>query len=324
VNQEKLSLLISLVVPIYNDGALAEEFCADVEAVFQRVLGTEAIENDVEVIFVNDGSRDDSFEVLRDVVCEKFKCARVVDLSRNFGQHVAISAGYRHARGDYVACLNVDREDPPDQIPLVLEVIRKGEHDFVGGRYKQRDVPFFSRLTSKIFMWVLNRLTGYEVPLDMAMLRVMNRRFVDAYNPFTERSRYLPGLESWLGFRRTWVLIDHRKRTRGKSSYNFRRRFMLAFNTILSFSDLPLRISVVLGMLVALLGFAMNIFLVITKIFFVGLAAGFTATISIIVLLAGVQILVMGVAGLYIGRVMREVQGRPLYVVRATHNIEPS
>lgn len=324
MNQEGLSLLISLVVPIYNDGALAEEFCADVEAVFQRVLGTETIENDVEVIFVNDGSRDDSFEVLRDVVCEKFKCARVVDLSRNFGQHVAISAGYRHATGDYVAYLNVDREDPPDQIPLLLDEIRKGEADFVGARYKEREVPFFNRLTSRVFMWVLNRLTGYDVPLDMAALRIMNRRFVDAYNSFTESSRYLPGLESWLGFRRTWVLINHRKRTRGKSSYNFSRRFKLAFNTILSFSDLPLRISVVLGMLVALLGFAMNVVLVITRIFFENVALGFTATVSIIVFLAGVQIFVTGVAGLYIGRVMREVQGRPLYVVRTTYNFEPA
>jgi glycosyltransferase involved in cell wall biosynthesis len=317
-------LLISLVVPIYNDGALAEEFCEDVEAVFQRVLGTEAIEGEVEVIFVNDGSRDESFTLLRDVVCARFKCARVVDLSRNFGQHVAISAGYRHAKGDYVACLNVDREDPPDQIPLLLEIIEKGEHDFVGGRYRQRDVPFFNRLTSRFFMWFLNRLTGYEVPIDMASLRIMNRRFVDAYNSLTERSRYLPGLESWLGFRRTWVLIDHRKRTRGKSSYNFKRRFQLAFETILSFSDLPLRISVVLGTLVAFIGFAMNAFLVITKLFFENVATGFTATVSIIVLMGGVQILVMGVAGLYIGRVMREVQGRPLYVVRTTHNIEPS
>lgn len=316
--------LISLVVPIYNDGALAEEFCADVEVVFQRVLGTQSIENDVEVIFVNDGSRDESFALLRDVVCPRFRFARVVDLSRNFGQHVAISAGYRHAKGDYVACVNVDREDPPDQIPIVLDVIRNGEYDFVGGRYKQRDVPFFNRLTSKTFMRVLNLLTGYDVPLDMADLRIMNRRFVDAYNALTEKSRYLPGLESWLGFRRTWVLIDHRKRTRGKSSYNFKRRFMLAFDAILSFSDLPLRISVVLGTLVALLGFAMSLFLIVIKIFFVKVAPGFTATISIIVFMAGVQILVMGVAGLYIGRILREVQGRPLYVVRATHNIEPS
>jgi dolichol-phosphate mannosyltransferase len=324
VNQEELSLLISLVVPIYNDGALAEEFCADVEAVFQRELGTQEIENDVEVIFVNDGSRDDSFEMLRDVVCEKFKWARVVDLSRNFGQHVAISAGYRHAKGDYVAYLNVDREDPPDQIPRVLDVIRKGEHDFVGARYKHRDVPFFNRLTSKVFMWVLNRLTGYDVPLDMAALRIMNRRFVDTYNALTEKSRYLPGLESWLGFSRTWVLIDHRKRTRGKSTYNFKRRFMLAFDAIVSFSDLPLRISVVFGMLVALLGLLMTVYLIITKIFFESVAPGWTGTISVIVLLAGAQIFVMGVAGLYIGRILREVQGRPLYVVRATHNIEPS
>jgi hypothetical protein len=172
-------------------------------------------------------------------------------------------------------------------------------------------------------MWLLNRLTGYDVPLDMAELRIMNRRFVDSYNSLTERSRYLPGLESWLGFRRTWVLINHRKRTQGKSSYNFKRRFKLAFDAILSFSDLPLRISVVIGTLVALLGFAMSLLLVITKIFFVGVEPGFTATISVIVLMGGVQILVMGVAGLYIGRVMREVQGRPLYVVRATHNIEP-
>jgi dolichol-phosphate mannosyltransferase len=317
-------VLFSLVVPIYNDGYLAEEFCSDFEQVFQRYLGKSSIEDDVEVIFVNDGSRDDSFLTLRDVVCEKFKFAKAVDLSRNFGQHVAASAGYRFARGDYVGYVNVDREDPPSELVRLLDAVRSGEHDFAGGCYRKRDVRFLNRVTSKTFMWLLNELTGYSVPLDMAAARVMNRRFIDAYNALTEKSRYLPGLESWLGFRRTWIPIDHRPRTRGKSSYNFRRRLALAFDAIVSFSDLPLKLAVALGAVVALLGFAMSLYLIIQKVLFADIQPGYTSTTCLIVVMGGVHIFVLGLASIYIGRILREVQGRPLFVVRATKKIDPS
>ena len=311
----------SFVVPIYNDAYLAGDFCAEFEAVFKRYLAVEALEQHAEVIFVNDGSQDESFAVLRDQVCARFPFAKLVDLSRNFGQHIAISAGYRYAKGEYVGLVNVDMEDPPDQLPILLESLEREQLDFVGGRYKQRRISITKKITSKVFAWLLNVFTGYRVPLDMATCRVMTRRFIDAYNQLTEKSRYLPGLESWLGFRRGWAIIEHRPRRRGKSSYNFKRRLLLALDSIISFSDLPLKIATLVGSGVALIGFVMTLALAVGKMFFIDFQIGYTSTISIIVFMGGVQILVMGLASLYIGRILREVQNRPLFVVRETYRL---
>ena len=153
----------------------------------------------------------------------------------------------------------------------------------------------------------------------MAMVRVMDRKFIDAYNQLVERTRYLPGLESWLGFRKTWVMIEHRRRTRGRSSFNFTRRFSFAVGAILSFSDLPLRITVMAGALDTLIGTVMSLALIASRIFFGEVQLGFTTTVSAIVFMGGAQMVVIGVASLYIGHILREVQGRPLFVVRDTH-----
>jgi glycosyltransferase involved in cell wall biosynthesis len=312
----------SFVVPIYKDGALAGEFCEEFQRVFRGYLGKDAIEDDVEVIFVNDGSPNDSYAILRDQVCPRFAFAKAIDLSRNFGQPVAISAGYRHARGQYVGTLNVDMEDPPAELIPLLEAIQSGEFDFVGGRYKSRDVPLMNKVTSNLFSRLLNRLTGYAVPLDMASSRVMNRRFVDEYNRLTETSRYIPALESWMGFRRGWVMISHQRRTRGTSSYDFKRRMLMALDAIVSFSDLPLKMVAASGMLIAAVGFAMMALLIVGKLFFTDFRPGFTSTVSVIVFMGGVQIIVTGVASLYIGRILREAQGRPLYIVRDSCGVE--
>lgn len=312
----KEEMLYSFVVPIYNDGELAPDFAAEFERVFQKHLGRERIDGRAELIFVDDGSRNQSVRVLVEQVLPRFSFVRVIELSRNFGQHIALSCGYQHARGRYVGMLNVDMEDPPDQIPRLLEVLERGEADIVHGQYQSRDVTWLNKVTSRGFNALLNRLTGYEVPQDSATLRIMNRRFVDAYNALTEKSRYIPGLEFWLGFRHAYVPMRHQRRTRGRSSYNFRRRLRMALETIISFSDLPLKMAAALGMGVALVGLVMALYLVVSKLFFVDYQAGYTSTIAIVVFLGGVQILVVGLASLYIGRILREVQNRPLYVVR--------
>ncbi|MFY2561410.1 glycosyltransferase family 2 protein [Corallococcus terminator] len=303
-------------MPIYNDGELAADFAAEFERVFQKHLDRADITGRVELLFVDDGSRNASVRFLVEQVVPRFAFVRVIELSRNFGQHVALSCGYQHARGQYVGMLNVDMEDPPDQIPLLLSVLERDEADIVHGQYQVRDVTWLNKLTSRGFNSVLNWLTGYAVPQDSATLRIMNRRFLNAYNALTEKSRYIPGLEFWLGFRHAYVPMRHQRRTQGRSSYNFRRRLRMALETIISFSDLPLKMAAAVGMVIALLGLLMALFLVISKLFFVDYRAGYTSTIAITVFLGGIQIFVVGLASLYIGRVLREVQGRPLYIVR--------
>jgi dolichol-phosphate mannosyltransferase len=249
-------------------------------------------------------------------VCKKHRFAKAVGLSRNFGQAVALAAGFAHARGHYVGSINVDMEDPPDQIPLLLDEFEKGDVDVIFGVRKERHSPFMVKLTSLLFHWVLNKLTGYNYPLNVATLRVMNRRFTDAYLCFTEKAPFLDGLQFWLGFRRGYVAITHQLRKEGRSSYNFALRLRVALDSIISFSDLPLRMTVVAGSFIALCGFLYAVSIIIQKLFVREFLAGYPSMVSIIMFLGGVQILVIGLASLYSGRILREVQNRPLYVVR--------
>ena len=311
----------SFVVPIYNDAYLAEDFCQEYEKVFRDFLGTADLAPQVELIFVNDGSHDDSAATLAHVAARR-AFVRVINFSRNFGQHIALSCGYRYARGNYVGMLNVDLQEHPDQIPLLLKKIESGDCDIVFGLRRRRAGPAGDNFTSRLFGFFLNKLTGYEVPLNVATLRVMNRRFVDAYNSLSESSRYLPGLESWLGFQRAYVDITHQERKRGRSSYNFTRRLFMATDAVISFSDLPLKITVLFGFAVVAASVLLAGVLTVQKLFFRDILLGYTSTVCLIVFLGGAQLSVTGLASLYLGRVLREVQRRPLYVIRSTINVD--
>jgi glycosyltransferase involved in cell wall biosynthesis len=311
----------SFIVPIYNDAYLAEEFCQDYLGTFQEYLGILDITPAVELIFVNDGSIDDSASTLAQIPA-RFPFARVINLSRNFGQHVALSCGYRYACGHFVGMLNVDGQEPPNQIPLLLRHVETTDCDIVFGIRRHRSGSTADNLSSRWFGVVLNKLTGYEVPLNIATLRVMNRRFVDAYNSLSESSRYLPGLESWLGFKRGYVEVTHQERRRGTSSYNFSRRVAMAADAVISFSDLPLKLTVLAGFIVVFFSFLLTAALVVQRLFFANVQLGYTSTVCVIVFLSGVQLMVIGMASLYIGRVLREVQRRPLYLIRDTVNVD--
>ena len=305
----------SFVVPVYNDGYLLDDFCRDFADVWRQSLQRERIEDAVELIFVDDGSVQPTPDQLQRVA-EKHGFVKTITFSRNFGQHIAVSAGYAHARGQFVGMLNSDQQDPPNQIPVLLGEIERGDCDIVYGlRREYADSPF-KRLTSTLFNQFLNRLTGYDVPDNVSTLRIMNRRFLDAYLRFEEKSRFLPGLENWLGFVSRYVPITHQARSQGESSYNFRKRLAMAVEAVVSFSDLPLRLVAGAGMAIAVVGFMLNLVLIVQRLFFVQFQPGFTATASLIVFFGGLQILVMGLASIYIGRVLKEVQNRPLYVIK--------
>lgn len=312
-----MGLLYSFVVPVYNDSYLLEDFCRVFTSVFQDHLTCSDIAGAVELIFVDDGSR--ALENARmQAVGSACPFVKTITLSRNFGQHVALSAGYAHASGRYVGMLNADQQDPPDQILVLLREVESGRADIVYGLRAGLVESRLNRLTSVLFNQFLGWLTGYRVPNNVATLRVMNRRFVDAYLRFQEKSRFLPGLENWLGFSSAYVPIRQQSRQQGKSSYNFRKRLLMALEAVVSFSDLPLRIVALGGMIIALFGFLLNLVLIIQKLFFIRFQAGYTSTVSLIVFFGGLQILVMGLASIYIGRVLKEVQNRPLYVIKET------
>jgi len=299
----------SFVVPIYNDSYLVKEFLLKMQKTFMS--------HKFDVIFVNDGSEMESELELNKVAAE-FSFAKTIHLSRNFGQHIAVSCGYKFVTGDFITMLNVDLEDSPAEVMKLLERIKVGDCDIVHGLYSSRNVSFLNKMTSAGFGFLLNKLTGFQVPLNASTVRVMTRKFVEKYNSLNEKQRYIPGLEMWLGFRHVYIPIEHQARKKGRSSYNFWKRLRMALSTIYSFSDLPLRIISVGGVGISVIGMAMTTFLIIRKIFGVNLQPGFTSTISAIVFLGGVQIFAIGISGIYIGRILREVQGRPLYVIKSS------
>ncbi len=309
----------SFIVPIYNDADLAPAFCASFQTAFRSLLGVDDIVAKVELIFVSDGSREEDFEKLRQVA-HSYPFVRLIELSRNFGQHVAVSAGYANASGSYVGTMNVDMEDSPDQIPIVLTKMKENQWDFACGIYEVRHIPLMQKVTSVLFNVTMGFLTGYSLAYRSATLRIMNRAFLLAYLQLSEKSRFLPALECWLGFRRGYVPVRHQPRGTGRSSYNLRRRLSMALESVITFSDIPLRFAALGGLAIALIGFALIGILIFHKLFSIDFRPGYTSTIAATVFLGGLNILTIGLASLYIGKILKEVQNRPLYIIRQKVN----
>lgn len=305
----------SVVVPIYGDGQMAEVFCAELErTVFRALRGGSG-----EAIFVNDGSLNDSQERLQ-AVAARYQWVTVVELSRNFGQHVAVSCGYRYASGRYVASLNVDMQDAPDQIPNLIKKLIEEKADIAIALREDRQDSLLVKLSSTAFALTLNFLTGSHVPLNASTMRVMSRQFLNAFLEFGERNPYIPGLEMWMGFRKVYVPIPHRARKQGKSSYTLRARIRLAYNCIVSFSDYPLKLMTGVGLGSVGLGLLWGAYVIWVRLTDPAAQMGFASLLSAVIVFGGLNLMGLGVASLYIGRILAEVQRRPAYVVRSILN----
>ena len=309
-------MVYSFVVPIYKDAQLARAFCKEFADVMKRLSPQGVDDQDFELVFVNDGRFDDQFTLLQAVCCD-YPFAKAIQLSRNFGQHIALTCGYEHCRGEYVGMLNVDMEDPPNQIPVLLKAMDEQSADLaISLRNKTMVRSFGESISSILFNFILNTLTGNHVPLRVGTLRIMRRRFLNAYNQLNETTRYIPGLEAWLGFKHIFVETVHQSRSQGKSSYSTRRRLAMAVEAIVSFSDLPLRWSVALGGGLFLVGLALVIVASVQRLLGYDFLPGFVGIIFGMVVLSGIQIAVTGMSAIYTGRILKEVQRRPLYIVR--------
>jgi len=297
----------SMVIPIYRDGYLARACCQELEKTFQTYLGKQDIRDEFELIFVNDGSPDHSLELLIAVQAE-FPFVKVVDLSRNFGQHSAIACGFQLATGKYVMRMNVDCQDPPSELPKLLDAARTGLYDLVIGQYAERKSPPLDKLTSYLYFEFFRIMTGLNTPPRTSPMRVMNRSFIDVYNRLTEKARFPQGLDQWLGFRHHHVEITHQEREDGKSSYNFRSRLKLALT--------GLKIIGTFGVIMAAVGFLLGLAVVAQKLIGGELLPGYASLAAIGLIGFGIQMGSIGILGLYMGRIFTEVQNRPLFIVR--------
>jgi polyisoprenyl-phosphate glycosyltransferase len=299
----------SIVIPVHNEAEVLVELFDRLSDLIER------LDADTEVVLVDDGSTDPSFEIMRDQH-ERDSRFRVVRLSRNFGHQLAITAGLDHAGGDAVVIMDADLQDPPE---VVLEMVQRWHEGFLvvyGVRVQRVGERPVKQLTASWFYRVLNRLADVPIPLDAGDFRLVDRRAVDIVRSMREQRRYLRGMFAWIGFDQTGVQYVRAPRLAGSTKFSFRRMISFASDGLLSFSAAPLRAALNLGFAMSSVAFLTGLFAIVAKLTSLYTTPGWASLAVAVAFLGGMQLTVLGVIGEYIARIYDEVKQRPLYVVR--------
>jgi glycosyltransferase involved in cell wall biosynthesis len=299
---------LSVVIPVYNE----EENITALYTRLTHVLTETGLE--YEILFVNDGSQDRSGECLDGLAAQDHHLV-IVELARNFGHQVAISAGLDYARGNAVIVMDADLQDPPEVLPQFIAKWQEG-YDVVYAIRQQRQEGWGKRTAYAAFYRLLRRMADVDMPLDAGDFCIMDRRVVELLRRMPERHRFVRGLRSWVGLKQVGLAYDRQARHAGKPKYTLSRLMGLALNGLVSFSGMPLRMITLLGFSVSLGSILMALFYVIKKLISGLGPPGFATLVVAIFFLAGIQLITMGVIGEYIGHIFQEVKQRPLYIVR--------
>ena len=302
--------ILSIVVPCFNE----EEV---ISATFKRLNGfcQELSGLDVEIIFIDDGSKDKTRELLKKYAAEDDRI-KVICFARNFGHQIAVTAGIDAAVGDAVVLIDADLQDPPEVIHQMIDKWTDGYDVVYGTRTERPGESVFKLATARGFYRLLNKLSDVPIPLDTGDFRLMSRAVVDTLRAMPERDRFVRGMVSWVGFEQTALPYKRAERFAGQSKYPLRKMLRFATDGILSFSTKPLQMSVGVGMIsavIALMGIAYALFL---RVFTSTWVEGWTALMIAVLFIGGVQLVCIGILGEYIGRIYNEIKNRPLYVVQ--------
>jgi dolichol-phosphate mannosyltransferase len=298
---------VGLVVPCYNEEAVVPILLERIESLIREWKVP------LHVLFVDDGSRDRTPELLAEA-CARNPRLACLRLSRNFGHQTAVTAGLAHARGDVVAIIDADLQDPPEFILEMLAKWREG-YDVVYGVRENRKESAVLRGAYALFYRILKRIANVDIPLDAGDFSLIDRRVVDHLNAMPEHNRFIRGLRGWVGFRQLGLPYSRDARRAGTPKYNFGRLLNLAMNGLISFSSVPLQVASWMGALSSLLGFALMIWAAISGLLYGKTPPGWASLAVIILLFGGVQLVVLGIIGEYISRIFDEVKRRPHYVV---------
>lgn len=304
---------ISIISPVYRTENIIGELLKQLHENLQ------AITDNYEIILVNDASPDNSWtEILKEG--EKDKRVKGINLSRNFGQHYAITAGLSFASGEWIVVMDSDLQDRPDEIPNLYTKAQEG-FDSVFAQRVQRTDSFFKRNFSKLFYFFFSYLTDTKQDPSVANFGIYHRKVIDAILLMKDQIRFFPTMVQWVGFRKCYLPVKHSERFEGETSYNYKSLFRLALNNIIAFSDKPLRLTVKIGFFLAILSFILGIAYFISYILGIIEVLGFTTLILSIWFLAGIVIGILGVLGLYIGKMFEKVKNRPLFIIQNTSNL---
>lgn len=304
---------LTLVVPAYNEQDAIPLFYEEALRVEGELPGVE-----VEYLFIDDGSRDQTMEVLRQLHAQDPR-VHYVSFSRNFGKEAAIYAGLENAKGDYVAILDADLQDPPSLLPEMLHAIQEEGYDCVGSRrVTRKGEPPIRSFFARMFYRIMNKISSADIVDGARDFQLMNRKVVNAILSMGEYNRFSKGIFGWVGFRKKWLEYENIERAAGETKWSFWKLFVYALDGIVAFSTTPLVIASVMGMLFCLVAFIAIIFIIVRTLIFGDPTSGWPSMVCIIMFIAGIQLLCMGILGQYLAKTYLETKRRPLYLVEET------
>lgn len=300
--------MISLVIPVYNEEVLIDEL------IERSVKVLSEISDHFEILFVNDGSQDGTLEkLLRHRDTEKR--IKILSLSRNFGHQAALTAGLEHANGDYIAMMDGDLQDPPELLREMYMKLKSGEYDVINGKRRSRKGSIGRRMLTYIFHKLFKRISGLEEIENVGNYSMLNRNALNGLLTLKEKIRYLPGLRSFVGFKQGYIEYVREERKKGKSKMNIWKLWLLGSDAIFSFSKIPLKICLFLGLFGVVVFLLAGIYVLIAKIFGFALL-GWSSTLLSIYFLGSIQLTFLGVLGEYVFRTYKESQNRPIYLIK--------
>ena len=308
---------ISVIVPCYNEAAAAPLFYGEINRV------TDAAKRfDLELIFVDDGSKDDTLKVLR-TLAERDKRVRYISFSRNFGKESAMLAGLRASTGDYAAILDADLQDPPSLLPEMFDFLEENaeEYDIVATRRVDRkgEPPIRSFFARKFYR-LMNRISDTEIVDGARDFRLMRRRVVDSVLELTETNRFSKGIFGWVGFKTHWIAYENRPRAAGETKWSFWKLLLYSLDGVTAFSTKPLAIASVCGIAFCVIALVMMLFVIVRAIIWGDPVAGWPSLVTVILLLGGIQLFCIGILGQYLAKTYLETKRRPAYIVRETES----
>jgi polyisoprenyl-phosphate glycosyltransferase len=305
----------SIVVPVLNEEQNLLELYDRIRSVM------EFMDSSWELIFVNDGSTDNSLAIMRNLHGRDSR-VKIVDLARRFGHQAGISAGIEYAAGEAVILMDADLQDSPDALPALIEKWNQG-YEVVYAVRRRRKENALLRLAYSAFYRILSRLADLDIPMDAGDFSLMDRKVIETIKRMPERSRFIRGLRTWAGFRQVGVECERDRRRHGETKYNFRRLLQLALDGFFGFSNLPLRLASFLGILIATVSCALAVGIILLRVAYGVKPQGWSSLAVIILFLGGVQLITIGILGEYNARIYEEVRGRPVYVLRQLVGFDP-
>lgn len=307
---ENRNIDISIVIPIYNE----EDNIPELYLRLKKVIDTDFKDFGYEIIFVDDGSQDKSFELIEGIH-QGDGNVKIIQFSRNFGHHIAVTAGLDYARGDLIVTMDGDLQDQPEEIISLYNKLKEG-HDVVYAERVNKKFNFGKRFLSSLFNIIIKKLIDEKIVINSTIFRIMTRPVAENMKQLRECNRYVIGMIGWVGFKHASQKVEHGKRCKGKSKYGFSKQFLLALDAIFSFSNRPLKMATLMGFFISTVTFIYGLYIFFSWLFYNKQIPGYASIILSVFFLGGIQLIILGIIGEYIGRIYIESKKRPLYIVK--------